>query len=479
MPQLINFLYTLVLSGLAIYSVYIILLILLYLKNRHKPLPPLPIIAEADLPRVTVQLPFRNEKHVATRIMQAVAKFDWPRDRLEIQLLDDSDDETTAMLAREIIPLQQQGINLQHIRRDHNTGYKAGALAHGLHQTNGEFIAIFDADFCPPPEFLRLMVPYFLTQPKLGMIQSHCDHLNTEYSLLTRAQALLLDAHFSVEHLARNRSGLLMNFNGTGGIWRRATIEQSGGWSSDTVAEDLDLSYRAQLNGWHLLYLPHVTVYAELPPLAMAFKNQQYRWAKGAAQTLRKLAWPILTSPHLTPAQKIMAFFHLGGYFNLVMLLMMIFLMLPMVIYNPNLSQLAAFLGSLAMIPPVMYILGQAHWHTDWPRRALYYPMLMLIGVGLSWSVTLALIDGFTHWGGSFIRTPKFSLTGRSGEWRQSSYRMGLNATLLGEIIIGLYALASLGLALYYHHNQLLPFIIIAVIGQALMIGWTVQQSRN
>jgi len=158
---------------------------------------------------------------------------------------------------------------------------------------------------------------------------------------------------------------------------------------------------------------------------------------------------------------------------------MMIFLMLPMVIYNPNLSQLAAFLGSLAMIPPVMYILGQAHWHTDWPRRALYYPMLMLIGVGLSWSITLALIDGFTHWGGSFIRTPKFSLTGRSGEWRQSSYRMGLNATLLGEIIIGLYALASLGLALYYHHNQLLPFIIIAVIGQALMIGWTVQQSRN
>jgi cellulose synthase/poly-beta-1,6-N-acetylglucosamine synthase-like glycosyltransferase len=480
MAQIIAYLYMVVLSGLALYATYLVVLLCLYLwYRRDTTLPPLPTLAESELPYVTVQIPLRNELHVATRIIQAVAELDWPRDRLDIQVLDDSTDETTAIVEAEVERLRLAGVQITLLHRQAPSGYKAGALAAGLKQARGEFITIFDADFYPPKDFLRSTVPYLATTPELGMLQARWEHLNADYSAITRAQAMLLDAHFSVEHIARNRSGLLMNFNGTAGIWRKRAIVEAGGWQSDTVAEDLDLSYRAQLAGWKALYLPDVVAPAELPPQVAAFKSQQYRWAKGATQTLRKLAVPIIRSEVLNPLQKVMALLHMGAYFNLTFLLLMILLTVPMVFYNPNLPQLAAFLGGLASIPPVMYLLGQMHFRADWPRRILTtYPLLMLLGIGIAWSTTLAIVDGLLNWGGPFVRTPKFQLRGREGEWRKSKYRLGIDHTLLGEFLIGLYALVAAWLALTLQQEELLPFILMYVGGEALMVWSTLRQAR-
>jgi cellulose synthase/poly-beta-1,6-N-acetylglucosamine synthase-like glycosyltransferase len=358
-------------------------------------------------------------------------------------------------------------------------------MAAGLRVAMGDFIAIFDADFCPPADFLRRTVPYFLADPGLGMVQARWGHLNAEYSPVTRAQALVLDAHFTVEHIARNRSGLWMNFNGTAGVWRRRAIEDAGGWQSDTIAEDLDLSYRAQLAGWRALYLPDVVAPAEIPPLVSAFKQQQYRWAKGAAQTLRKLAGPILRAPTLKPHQKAMALLHLSGYFTQPLFLALLLLSLPMVLYSPRLPALAAFLGSVSAIPPLLYLLGQIKLYRDWPRRILAYPVLMLLGIAISWSTTLALLDGMRHWGGTFVRTPKFCLRGDSGTWRDARYHLTIDRALAGEVFIILYALTTLGLALTLERghaalaSKLLPLVLIYLGGELLMVGMTFMQRSS
>ena len=386
MLNLLGNLYTIVLAGLSVYAIHIVVLIVLYLRHRRDQAPQLPAVPEALLPTVTVQIPIRNERYVVQRIVRAAAALDWPRDRLEIQVLDDSTDDTTQIALQEAACLRAQGVDIQVLHRLRPQGYKAGALAEGLQQAKGVFVAIFDADFCPPPDFLRRTVPYFTADPHLGMVQTRWGHLNADESAVTRAQALLLDAHFTVEHIARNRSGLLMNFNGTAGVWRRETIENAGGWQSDTVAEDLDLSYRAQLQGWSVLYLPEVVANAELPPLVAAFKQQQYRWAKGAAQTFRKLIGPILHSNRLTPTQKLMAFLHLSAYITQPLFLLMLLLTLPLVIYNPPLPYLTALLGTTLTVPPLLYILGQMALYRDWPRRILNYPTLMLLGMGVAWN---------------------------------------------------------------------------------------------
>ena len=264
--QMIGLLYTATLLGLTVYTLHIVVVVALYLWHRREASPLTPHIPEADLPIVTVQIPLRNERYVVQRILRGVAALDWPRDRLEIQVLDDSTDDTTALARSEVQRLQAQGLTIHLLHRDHSTGHKAGALAAGLRQARGEYIALLDADFCPPPDFLRRTVPHLVASPTLGMVQTRWVHLNAEYSAVTRAQAIALDAHFVVEHTARNRSGLLINFNGTAGVWRREAIEDAGGWQADTLAEDLDLSYRAQLAGWKVLYLPEVTAPAGAAP---------------------------------------------------------------------------------------------------------------------------------------------------------------------------------------------------------------------
>lgn len=478
MTEIIGWFYTAVLAALSLYAVHIAVLIGLYFCHRREALsiPPLP--PETMLPWVTVQLPLRNERYVVQRVLRAIAALDWPRDRLEIQILDDSDDETTALAAAEVARLREQGYTVQLLHRVQPRGYKAGALAAGLKQARGELIALFDADFCPAPDFLRQVVPHLLADAGLGMVQARWSHLNAEYSAITRAQALALDAHFTVEHIARNRGGLLMNFNGTAGVWRKAAIEAAGGWQADTVAEDLDLSYRAQLCGWRVRYLPEVTAAAELPPLVAAFKQQQYRWAKGAAQCLRKLAGPILRSPRLSPGQKLMALLHLSGYLTQPLFLLLILLALPMTFYRPPLPPLSGVLGAIIAIPPLLYLIGQITLYRDWPRRILAYPVLMALGMGLAWSNTLALLDGFLHWGGPFQRTPKFRLQAREGSWQHACYRLAPDRATLGEVLLGLYALTTAWQAWLGEQEQLLPLVFIAISGQLLMVGATLLQAR-
>ena len=479
MTTILGYLYTAVLCGLALYALHIATLIVLYLWHHREAPPPLPRIDEDKLPIVTVQIPLRNERYVVKHILQAVAAFDWPRDRLHIQILDDSDDDTTALAAIEVEHLQAQGCRAQLLHRQRPEGHKAGALAVGLHQARGDFIAIFDADFCPAPDFLRLTVPHLVADPTLGMVQARWGHLNADYSLVTRAEALALDAHFTVEHIARNRSELMMNFNGTAGVWRRRAIETSGGWQTDTLAEDLDLSYRAQLAGWKVLYLPNVVAPAELPPLVAAFKQQQYRWAKGAMQTLRKLAGPIVRSRQLNFFQKTMALLHLSGYVTQPLLLLLVLLTLPMAIYTPHLPTLVAALGTLTMLPPVLYLLGQMELHRDWFRRIFIYPVLMLLGFGITWNTTMAVIDGCLHWGGEFRRTPKFRLWGQQGTWRNSHYRVPIDKALPGEIIISLYAIVVLIAALQWRQTSMIPLALVCLIGEGLVLWGTLLQAQH
>jgi cellulose synthase/poly-beta-1,6-N-acetylglucosamine synthase-like glycosyltransferase len=426
---------------------------------------------------VTVQLPLRNERHVVQQVLEMVSALSWPRDRLELQVLDDSDDVTTALAAEQIARLRAEGLQVSLWHRDHQDGYKAGALAEGLRRARGEFIAIFDADFCPAPDFLRQTVPHLMADPSLGMVQARWTHLNGDYSIMTRVQALALDAHFSVEHLARNRSGLLMNFNGSAGVWRRDAIERAGGWQDDTVTEDLDLSYRAQLAGWRVRYLPDVVVPAELPPLLVSFKAQQVRWAKGASQVFRKLAGPIVRSPRLKPAQKVMALLHLSGYATQPLILAMMLLTLPMVLTDPAFSDFIVWLSTLASIPPLLYVLGQMHFHRDWYRRILVYPVMMFLWIGLAWSLTLAVCDGLLHRGGTFVRTPKFRIRGTTGDWRRSTYRPRGNRSWVGELLIGIYVCVAAATAFALDHEHLAHLVLSCVLAEVMLLGLTLIQS--
>lgn len=492
MTRLVQGLYTVALAGLALYALHALVLIVVYLHARlggrrsgkgEGGLGQGPSLSsgapdDRSLPCVTVQVPLRNEQHVARRCLEAVAGLAWPRERLEIQVLDDSDDGTVAVVDGAVAELREAGVRITVLRRPTPAGYKAGALAAGLAVARGAYIAMFDADFVPAPDFLRQTLPYFLNDPALGMVQARWGHLNAETSLMTRVQALVLDAHFTVEHVAREHARWLTNFNGTAGVWRRAAIEDAGGWQTDTLTEDLDLSYRAQLRGWGVRYLPDVVVPAELPPLLSAFKAQQERWATGAFQCLRKLAGPLLRSPHLTPVQKVMGLLHLSGYANQPLLLLMILLTLPMVLTNPTFADFTIWLGALATVPSLLYVLGQVALYEDWLRRVWAYPVLVLMWMGMAWSLTLAACRGLLRWGGTFVRTPKYGLTAEDGDgWRGSTYRPRVRATWVGELLIGIYVCVAIWAAVRLAHGHLIPLALGYALGEVLVVVITASES--
>jgi len=311
--------YFVALAGLSCYGLHRYWIVYLY--YRHRGHVPRPTARFTVLPRITVQLPVYNEMYVVERLVDAVVAFDYPRDQLEIQVLDDSTDETTEIVDRKVRDLQRQGVDIQHVRRSQRHGFKAGALQHGLALAKGEFIAIFDADFVPDPDLLQRLIPY-LADPRIGMLQARWGHLNAHYSLLTRVQSIILDGHFLIEQTARARSGRFFNFNGTAGIWRKRCIEDAGGWHADTLAEDLDLSYRAQLRGWQFLFLPEIIVPAELPVEMNAFKTQQHRWAKGSVQTCKKIL-PQLWRSDVPLKIKLEGTVHLTSNFGYLLLLVM------------------------------------------------------------------------------------------------------------------------------------------------------------
>lgn len=404
-----GFLYAAVVIVLFIYALHLVTLLILYLIHKSEGAPPLPDIDMAVVPAVLVQIPLRNERYVVENILQAVTQLDWPSAKLQIQVLDDSDDDTYELVVSTATRLQACGYQISIIHRKYKEGFKAGALSVGMAYSDCEYIAIFDADFSPDPKFLQQTIPYLINDPELAMIQTRWSFENTTYSYVTNCQAMALDGHFVIDHIARNRSNLLINFNGTAGIWRRSAIEQSGGWQSETLAEDLDLSYRAQIAGWKFLYLPAVTSPSQLPRSANAFKQQQKRWAKGSAQTLRKLATPIIRSPNINVGQKIMAILHLSGYITQFLFVLLIVLSLPMTILYPAAPVYVQVLGPISVIPFIYYALSQIALHHNGLMRARYYPLLALLSIACSYDIALSMIDGLLNWGGDFIRTPKFT----------------------------------------------------------------------
>jgi len=410
--------------------------------DRH--LADYPAAYQPEWPPVTVQLPIYNERHVVTRLMEAAAALDYPVRLLEIQLLDDSDDDTGQLAETTVARLQRCGVQVKIIRRDTRTGYKAGALAHALPLASGEFIAIFDADFLPPPQFLKQVIAPFL-QPgseRVAFVQGRWAHLNRGYSLLTRCQALALDGHFGVEQPARTAAGLPFGFNGSAGVWRRSAIEDPnvGGWQPDTLCEDLDLAYRAQLAGWQGVFLSDAAAPAEIPPQLLAFKRQQARWATGSVQTLVKLGRRVARSPWPLHS-RIGGLFHLGNYLIHPFLLTLLLASVPLTIAGAAPPALLGALSLASLGPPLLYALAERTLHpAEWFRNWLVLPLLMLFGLGLSWNNTLSVWSGLVSSGGVFARTPKFRIESNTDRWHVSAYRLPLSGQMAIEALLALYA---------------------------------------
>jgi cellulose synthase/poly-beta-1,6-N-acetylglucosamine synthase-like glycosyltransferase len=434
---IVEFLYALCAAMLGLYGLNNLILTWLYLQNRRvhltEPSPP------AVWPRVTVQLPIYNELHTAERLLNKVSDLDYPQQRLQVQVLDDSTDATRGLVAQAVELLRQQGMDIVHIVREDRVGFKAGALAAGLAQADGELVAIFDADFLPGIDFLRRVVPHF-ADPAVGCVQTRWGHVNRDYSVFTQTQALGVDGHFIVQQAARYRAGLFLNFNGTAGIWRRTCIEDAGGWQGDTLTEDLDLSYRAQLRGWRIAYLPEVVVPAELPAQISAFKRQQARWAQGSIETAKKLLGPLLRSSQ--PWQvKLEGILHLTGYLVHPLMLSIILLTFPMSFSHSWVVVGIPWIMVTAMGPPLLYIVAQTAGGHAWGRRLRFLPLLVMLGMGLSLSNTGAVLRGLLGVSRTFQRTPKFDLRRSADAWVGSVYALRGDWLVWGEVALAIMVL--------------------------------------
>lgn len=430
----------------------------------------------AEWPRVAVQLPLYNEAQVASRLIDAVAALDYPRDKLLIQALDDSTDATRQLVARKLAQLNEAGFQVQHLRRNQRIGFKAGALASGTAQCESEVIAIFDADFLPKPDFLRRSLPHLLAKSDIGIVQSRWGHLNADENCLTRAQKLSIDTHFVIEQAARNRSGWLIPFNGTGGVWRRECIESAGGWSARTLTEDLDLSYRAQILGWRSVFLPDVEVPGEIPPQLAAYKLQQARWATGNTQCLFKLA-PQLLRSKLSAAQKIMAIQHLCQYLPQPLMLLMLLLTPPLLLADALAHLPLAPLGLLGLAPPLMYVASQMRLRDL--RGLSGFPALLFIGAGMSLSNSLAVLTAILGIETSFRRTPKFNRN-----WTSSRYALPADGAVVLELALMVYAFWATALAWARQPELCLYLLVYAlsfgvVAGLSLRETWILKRSRN
>ena len=442
---------------------------------------PRPIEAQ-DTPSVTIQLPLYNERRVARRIIEAAAAVRYPRERLEIQVLDDSTDETVDICRRTCEELSGRGVQVRYLHRTDRSGYKAGALAAGLETATGALIAVFDADFVPPPDFLEVTVPHF-TRPDLGMVQARWGHLNRQDSVLTRMQGLLLDGHFLLESAVRHRIGVFFNFNGTAGIWRRRAIDDAGGWSAATLTEDLDLSYRAQLAGWRFEFIESYTVDAELPHRVRAFRTQQHRWTKGAVQVGGRLALKVLRSP-LPMRTKLEALFHL--YSNLAFpLVLLLSLLLPLsLLARQGLASVDSVLWwgvdlpvlGMATIPMGLFYLAAEHANRSLgPMSLVRAPMAMALGLGMSVNNTRAVLEGLAGHQSAFVRTPKL---GESGEGAPP-YRSALTGGGAFEIGIAAYYAATIAWAAVHGMWMAIPFLLLFLVGFAYVGLLTAFEPRS
>ena len=454
--------YLSVLFGLSAYGVHRYFIIYLFLKHRKR--EPQPAGHFEQLPKVTMQLPIFNEFYVVERLLRAVSQLDYPSDRLQIQVLDDSTDDTREITSACAEELRQRGFNVCLIHREDRTGFKAGALAAGLAAAEGEFVCILDADFVPQPDLLKRTIDFF-TDPKVGMIQTRWGHLNRGYSLLTRVQAMFLDGHLLLEQTARSRSGRFFNFNGTAGLWRRSCIEEAGGWQHDTLTEDLDLSYRAQLAGWKFVFLPDVVTPAELPVDMNGFKSQQHRWTKGSIQTCKKLL-PRIWQSKLPLPIKLEATGHLTSNFAYLLLACLCVLLHPSA-GGPQAGWLRTFLIDIPIFltasvsVAVFYICAQRELHPrGWLKEILFLPCLLALGVGLSLNNARAVVEAMFNHKSDFKRTPKYGIERKAQPWRTCKY-MPLRSVLpLAEMAFAIYFSYFIWFALVHGQFVSVPFLL-------------------
>lgn len=471
--------YVLLAGGLSVYCFHRLFILFLYF--RHKADNPQPRSCFASPPVITVQIPLYNEMYVADRLLDAVAAIDYPRDRLEIQVLDDSSDDTVELVAAKVAKLTSLGFAAEHVRRGTRVGFKAGALAHGLAKAKGEFLAIFDADFIPNPDIFRRCIDHF-TDERLGMIQTRWDHINRDYSLLTKLQAIFLDGHLLLEQTARARSGRFFNFNGTAGIWRRVCIEEAGGWHADTLTEDLDLSYRAQLARWRFLFLPDLITPAELPVEMNAFKNQQHRWAKGSIQTCKKVL-PAVWRANFSLPIKIEATFHLTSNFTYLLFLLLCVIANPAIaparpeMPLPWLPDMPIF--SCAVWAVVLfYVVVLRELRPKWWLELWCIPAVLALGVGMSISNAKAVLEAMFNQGGAFIRTPKYGLRLSGESWQGKRYLAMPSALVFFELGATIYFGQIIWMAAGNANWGAVPFLSLFFAGFAYVTTSSLLSSR-
>jgi cellulose synthase/poly-beta-1,6-N-acetylglucosamine synthase-like glycosyltransferase len=468
MAELILVAYIASLTILFIFGLHGFIMIYYYLKFKNKKHPAPNLVG--DYPTVTVQLPVYNERYVVGRLIEASCAMIYPKDKLEIQVLDDSTDETVEVIAALVEKYQKLGFNIRHIHRTNRQGFKAGALREGLEVARGEFVAIFDADFVPKQDFLLKTIPHFMTDPRVGMVQTRWEHLNFDYSLLTRTQAMALDGHFVIEQSVRNKVGYFINFNGTAGVWRKATIIDAGNWQADTLTEDLDLSYRAQLRGWRFIYLNDVTSPAELPSEINALKSQQFRWTKGAIETARKIL-PEVWKSKLPLKIKIHATFHLTNNLVFPFIVLAGILNVPLVFikhagmhdqYFAFMSVFVfAFIGSF-----LFYLFSQKDVYKDWQRRLFLFPVFMAGSMGFAVNNTRAVLEGILKKRSEFVRTPKYAIRSKSDSWVDKKYvPVKISSTVVIEGLLALYCLFGVGSSIYFLELAAVPFQLLFLLG--------------
>ncbi|MCG8555919.1 MAG: glycosyltransferase family 2 protein [Proteobacteria bacterium] len=481
METAVVILYLAVLSILGAYGFHRGQLLFLYWKHRRR--APVAAARFEQLPSVTVQLPMFNEMYVAERLLEAVANIDYPLDKLEIQVLDDSTDETQHIVARKVANLRARGLCVVHLHRRDRVGFKAGALEAGLKVARGDYLLVLDADFLPTPGIINELIHHF-SDPRVAMVQARWGHINRNYSVLTRVQSMMLDGHFVIEHTARNRSGRFFNFNGTAGMWRRSAIIDAGGWQHDTLTEDMDLSFRAQLRGWQFVYVHEALAPAEVPCEMNSFKGQQYRWAKGSAQTTKKLIMQVLTAD-IPWKVKLECMFHLTNNFAYLFLVILACLQLPNMLLRRQMDRpelllldVPLFLATCVSIV-IFYLTTHRALYGNLAEAVRRLPLMMAISIGLSINNARAVLEGLFGGPSEFVRTPKHGVVERSDAWYSKRYRA--TAKRLGSLIelgFGLYFVFTIALAVATGSWVSIPFLVLFMIGFLYVGTLSLYQSR-
>jgi cellulose synthase/poly-beta-1,6-N-acetylglucosamine synthase-like glycosyltransferase len=468
MEDIILIIYILSLSVLFAFGIHGLVMLYYYHKTIHIRMPVIP--EPKEYPNVTIQLPLYNELYVIERLIKAVCNIKYPIDKLEIQVLDDSSDETTEIAKILVEKYSQKGYDIKYIHRTNREGYKAGALKAGLETARGEYVAIFDADFVPKEDFLYKTIKYF-QNPDVGMVQTRWEHLNEEYSFLTRAQALALDGHFVIEQQVRNKAGFFINFNGTAGIWRKETILDAGNWQPDTLTEDLDLSYRAQLKGWKFVFLNDVTSPAELPADINGLKTQQFRWTKGAVETAKKILPQVLRAK-MPAIKKLECIVHLTSNIIFPFIILVAILNVPLVFikntvtgYDQYYTLLSIFvLASISTF--LFYLYAQKAIHLDWRRRLLLFPVFLSGSMGFAINNSRAVLEALINKKSGFTRTPKYRIVNEKDDWKKKVYvQRKISLTVVFELLFTLYFLFGIGVSVYYAELAAIPFQMMFMLG--------------